>query len=85
MQLLYLAVMVYECLIFVLYVAEVDKMSKFIKQAKATDTHVVDEAFLDSAEKGGAALFIKQHSIASWGADVSVVVILCDGGVERLN
>ena len=49
-------------------------MSKFIKQAKATDTHVVDEGFLDSAQKGGAALFIKSHSLASWGSDVSINV-----------
>lgn len=58
------------------YSAEVDKMSKFIKQAKASDTNVVDEAFLDSAKKGGAALFIKQHSISPWGGDVSIFYVL---------
>ena len=51
---------------------EVEKKSKAIKEAEAADVHVVDEEFLDKVQKGGAALLISQHSIASWGSDVSL-------------
>lgn len=48
---------------------EVAKKSKVIKEAEKADVHVVDEDFLTKVEKGGAALLITQHSIASWGSD----------------
>ncbi|XP_053378443.1 poly [ADP-ribose] polymerase 1-like [Mercenaria mercenaria] len=48
---------------------EVDKKSKAIKEAENADVHVVDEEFLTKVEKGGAALLITSHSIASWGSD----------------
>ncbi|XP_052769011.1 poly [ADP-ribose] polymerase 1-like [Mya arenaria] len=48
---------------------EVDKKSKSIKEAESMDVHVVDETFLEKVTKGGAALLITQHSIATWGSD----------------
>ncbi|XP_072171566.1 poly [ADP-ribose] polymerase 1-like [Diadema setosum] len=49
--------------------AEVKKMNKKMREAKANDVHVVSEDFLDAVKKGGAALMISQHSICSWGSD----------------
>jgi len=53
--------------------AEVDKLGKAMKQAKAADVHVVDEGFLDDVGKStaSASQLIVQHSIADWGSDVS--------------
>jgi len=53
--------------------AEVDKLSKAMKQAKAADIHVVDEEFLDDVGKSPKSVpqLIVQHSIATWGSDVS--------------
>ena len=48
-------------------------MSRQIKEAEKAEVHVVDEGFLTAVAKGGAALLITQHSIASWGSDVSDV------------
>ncbi|KAK3578700.1 hypothetical protein CHS0354_008557 [Potamilus streckersoni] len=48
---------------------EVEKKSKNIKEAEKNDVHVVAEDFLEDVKKGGAALMITQHSIASWGGD----------------
>ena len=44
-----------------------------MKQAKAADVHVVDEEFLDDIGKTPTSVIrlIVQHSIASWGSDVS--------------
>ncbi|XP_070576368.1 poly [ADP-ribose] polymerase 1-like [Ptychodera flava] len=65
---------------------EVDKMSKKIAEAKKADIHVVSEDFLESVKKGGAALMIQQHSIASWGADptqrITVVETVVDGPMK---
>jgi len=57
----------------VVFTAEVDKLGKAMKQAKAADIRVVDEQFLDDVGKSPAAMMqlIVQHSIATWGADVS--------------
>ena len=54
--------------------AEVDKLSKAMKQAKAADIHVVDEEFLDDVGKSPKSVpqLIVQHSIATWGSDVSL-------------
>uniref|UniRef100_A0ABM0LXA4 NAD(+) ADP-ribosyltransferase n=1 Tax=Saccoglossus kowalevskii TaxID=10224 RepID=A0ABM0LXA4_SACKO len=49
--------------------AEVKKMNKKMKDAKSADVHVVAEDFLDDVKKGGVALMIMKHSIASWGSD----------------
>ncbi|XP_077991916.1 poly [ADP-ribose] polymerase 1-like [Glandiceps talaboti] len=48
---------------------EVDKMSKKITEAKKADVHIVSEDFLENVKKGGAALMIANHSIATWGGD----------------
>ncbi|KAL5008566.1 hypothetical protein ScPMuIL_014147 [Solemya velum] len=48
---------------------EVGKMSKHIKDSKKADIHVIAEDFLEDVSKGGAALLIQKHSLASWGAD----------------
>lgn len=50
-----------------------DKLGKAMKQAKIADVHVVDEGFLDDIGKSPAAVvqLIVQHSIATWGSDVS--------------
>ncbi len=53
---------------------EVEKKSKHIKDAEKADVHVVDELFLEEVKKGGAALMIQKHSIASWGSDVSLTL-----------
>lgn len=58
-------------MVFVMISDEVAKKSKSVKEAEKADVHVVDEEFLDKVQKGGAALLIVQHSIASWGSDVS--------------
>ena len=47
------------------------KNKKAVKQAKDADVYVVKEAFLEASKKGGAALFIKSHSLCDWGSDVS--------------
>jgi len=54
-------------------VAEVDKLGKAMKQAKAADVHVVDDGFLDDVGKSPASVaqLIVEHSIAEWGSDVS--------------
>jgi len=54
--------------------AEVDKLGKVMKQAKAADIHIVDEGFLDDVGKSPASVsqLITQHSIAAWGSDVSL-------------
>ena len=54
--------------------AEVDKLGKAIKQAKAADVHVVDEGFLDDVGKSPTSVpqLIVQHSIVAWGSDVSL-------------
>ena len=44
---------------------EVEKKGKSIKEAEKADVHVVDEGFLEDVKKGGAALMISSHSIAS--------------------
>ncbi|PIK37446.1 putative poly [Apostichopus japonicus] len=49
--------------------AEVEKMTKKIKDAKKCDVHVVSEEFLQSVKTGGAALQITEHSICDWGSD----------------
>ncbi|XP_070578606.1 poly [ADP-ribose] polymerase 1-like [Ptychodera flava] len=49
--------------------ADVKKMAKKMKDAQSADVHIVSEDFLESVKKGGAALMITKHSIASWGAD----------------
>ena len=53
--------------------AEVDKLGKVMKLAKAADIHIVDEGFLDNVGKSPASVsqLITQHSIAAWGSDVS--------------
>ena len=51
---------------------EVEKKSKLIKEAEKCDVHVIDEGFLEDVKKGGAALMISSHSIASWGSDVRI-------------
>ncbi|XP_046355890.2 poly [ADP-ribose] polymerase 1-like [Haliotis rufescens] len=48
---------------------EVTKKSKNIKDAEKSDVHVIAESFLEDVKKGGAALMIQKHSIATWGAD----------------
>jgi len=60
-------------MVLVVCTAEVDKLGKAMKQAKAADVHVVDEGFLDDVGKSPAAVtqLIVQHSIAPWGSDVS--------------
>ena len=59
--------------LLVVCAAEVDKLGKVMKQAKAADVHVVDEEFLNDVGKSPAAVtqLIVQHSIATWGSDVS--------------
>ena len=58
---------------WLLCAAEVDKLGKVMKQAKAADIHIVDEGFLDNVGKSPASVsqLITQHSIAAWGSDVS--------------
>ena len=51
-----------------------EKKSKLIKDAEKNDIHVIDEGFLEDVKKGGAALMITSHSIASWGSDVSLLL-----------
>ena len=48
------------------------KNKKAVKQAKDADVYVVKEEFLEASKKGGAALFIKNHSLCDWGTDVSI-------------
>lgn len=62
---------------------EVEKKSKSIKEAEKAGVHVVDEDFLDKVQKGGAALLITQHSIASWGSDVRKRLFLKVSKVEN--
>jgi len=59
--------------------AEVDKLGKAMKQAKTGDVHIVDDGFLDDVGKSAASVpqLIVQHSIASWGSDVSLHFLLC--------
>ena len=51
-----------------------EKKSKLIKDAEKCDVHVIDEGFLEDVKKGGAALMITSHSIASWGSDVRLLL-----------
>ena len=52
--------------------AEVDKMSKAMKEVKEADIQVVPEEFLDKAKDGSTvAKLIKSLNLASWGGDVS--------------
>ena len=53
------------------FIEEVAKKSKVISDAEKADVHVIDEGFLEAVKRGGAALLISSHSIASWGSDVS--------------
>ena len=53
------------------FIEEVAKKSKVIADAEKADVHVIDEGFLEAVKRGGAALLISSHSIASWGSDVS--------------
>ena len=57
------------------FIEEVAKKSKVISDAEKADVHVIDEGFLEAVKRGGAALLISSHSIASWGSDVSYFVI----------
>lgn len=50
------------------------KKSKNIKEAEKVKVHIVDEAFLEDCKKGGVALMVTQHSIATWGDDVSEII-----------
>ncbi|KAK7104156.1 poly [ADP-ribose] polymerase 1-like [Littorina saxatilis] len=51
--------------------AEVDKMSKGMKEVKAADIQVVPEEFLDKVKEGDSvADLIKSMNLASWGGDV---------------
>ena len=58
-----------------LFTAEVDKKSKTMLQLQTNEIHVVEEGFLDDVIKPGAtvAVLVTQHSIASWGTDVSLL------------
>lgn len=49
--------------------AEVTKKTNNIKDAEKANIQVVDEGFLESAEKGGACLLIQTHNLVSWGSD----------------
>ena len=52
--------------------AEVDKMSKAMKEVKEADIQVVPEEFLDKAKDSSTvAELIKSLNLASWGGDVS--------------
>lgn len=51
------------------------KNKKAVKQAKDGDVYVVNEEFLEASKKGGAALFIKSHSLCDWGSDVSSLLV----------
>ena len=60
----------------------VEKKNKLVTAAKDSDIQVIDVGFLEAVKKGGAASLIKQHSICSWGSEVSVVgnlVLRCFG------
>lgn len=48
------------------------KNRKAVKQAKDANVYIVKEEFLEASKKGGAALFIKNHSLCDWGSDVSI-------------
>ena len=54
-------------------------MNKKMREAKSNDVHVVSEDFLEAVQQGGggAAHKISQHSIASWGSDVSCTTHTC--------
>lgn len=51
-----------------------EKGGKKIKEAKEADVHVISEDYVEAAKKGGGAILIPQHSLCSWGADVSLRV-----------
>ena len=48
--------------------AELDKMSKKMREVEECDVPVVKEEFLEAAAGGGALLKIPPHTISSWGA-----------------
>ena len=60
-------------------VAVVEKKNKLVTAAKDSDIQVIDVGFLEAVKKGGAASLIKQHSICSWGSEVSLVCNLVLG------
>jgi len=57
---------------FFSFVAEVDKMSKKIKEVQKSNVCVVSEDYLDDVQKGGGLVKIMAHKISSWGDIVSV-------------
>ena len=57
---------------FLSFVAEVDKMSKKMKEVQKSDVYVVSEDYLDDVQKGGGLVKIMAHKISSWGDIVSV-------------
>ena len=68
--------LIFASLLTLLYfIEEVAKKSKVIADAEKADVHVIDEGFLEAVKRGGAALLISSHSIASWGSDVSYFVM----------
>ncbi len=51
------------------------KNKKLVKLAKDANVYVVKEEFLEASKKGGAALFVKAHSLCDWGSDVRAACV----------
>jgi len=78
--------MMYNILVFVPfkimdYIAEIDKMSKKMKEVQKNNICVVSEDYLDDVQKGGGLVKIMAHKISSWGdivrEHVCVLACLC--------
>ena len=54
--------------------AEVDKMSKKMKEVQQNNVCVVSEEYLDDVQKGGGLVKIMAHKISSWGDIVSLCI-----------
>lgn len=61
---------------YLLFLAEVDKMSKKMNEVQQNNICVVSEEYLDDVQKGGGLVKIMAHKISSWGDVVSLVYLL---------
>lgn len=58
---------------YLLFLAEVDKMSKKMNEVQQNNICVVSEEYLNDVQKGGGLVKIMAHKISSWGDVVSLV------------
>ena len=75
----YMQTSIYGVYIFMLKIlvtslAELDKMTKKMKEVQQSNINVVSEDYLDDVQQGGGLVKIMAHKISSWGDIVSLCI-----------